>query len=314
MIGQLATEGHGASCEVFTYPVTRGGRDGNGQRDDDSDDTAGPRPTPSDGSSDGDSSTPLDHTGSGRPRSTGTDGPVPEARSTEPFGKVLDSLPISRLRPHADERPVEDLYPAFLVPLPLWRRAIDIAFASVLLTLLSPLLLATAVAVKLTSPGPVFFVQWRAGRGGRPFRFYKFRSMHVDADERKSELADDNEKDGPIFKMRDDPRITPLGRLLRKFSIDELPQLWNVLKGDMTLVGPRPPTLDEVAAYKRWQRERLDITGGLTCIWQVSGRSEIGFEEWVRMDLEYKRKRSAGLDLRLLWRTIGAVFSGRGAY
>ena len=139
--------------------------------------------------------------------------------------------------------------------------------------------------------------------------------MYVDAEERRKALETENDHtDGPIFKMRNDPRITPVGRILRRMSIDELPQLYNVLRGDMTLIGPRPPTLNEVEHYEPWQRKRLDITGGLTCIWQVSGRSEVGFEEWVRMDIEYQRKRSILFDVRLVMKTFGAVLSGRGAY
>jgi lipopolysaccharide/colanic/teichoic acid biosynthesis glycosyltransferase len=194
------------------------------------------------------------------------------------------------------------------------RRAIDILVSACLLTVLSPLLTIVAILIKCTSRGPVIYAQARAGLGGRPFRFYKFRSMYPDADARLAELHLTNEKDGPIFKMKRDPRVTPLGRVIRRLSIDELPQLWNVLIGDMTLVGPRPPTLNEVASYEPWQRERLGVTGGLTCIWQVSGRSELSFEQWVRMDLRYIRRRSLWLDLSILRRTFGAVLSGRGAY
>jgi len=194
------------------------------------------------------------------------------------------------------------------------RRLLDIAVAGTALALLSPLFLVVGFLVKVTSPGPIIFKQRRAGQWGEPFWFYKFRSMKVGADRIKKELQAQNEKDGPIFKIKNDPRMTPLGRFLRRTSIDELPQLWNVLKGDMTLVGPRPPTLDEVAEYEAWQFERLSVRGGLTCLWQVSGRSEIGFEDWVRLDLRYAQRRSAGMDLNLLLRTAKAVISGRGAY
>ena len=204
---------------------------------------------------------------------------------------------------------------AFTQPVSIWRRAVDILVSGTALVLLSPVFLVAALAVKFTTPGPIIFKQQRAGRGGVPFTFYKFRSMYLDAEARKAALAKENEhRTGPIFKMKKDPRITPVGRILRKTSIDELPQLYNVLKGDMTLIGPRPPTLDEVANYDLWQRKRLDLTGGITCIWQVSGRSEIQFDEWVRMDIEYQRKRSLWFDIKLLFRTIGAVVSGRGAY
>lgn len=294
---QLAASGLEVECQVYTYPLERGGRDGRGLRDEAG---AGGAPGPHRLESD----PPV--------RGTGTDGP---ARSAYPKAiEARTALHLSTEGVEGGPRPVRDLYPHFLEELPPWRRALDLVIASALLALLLPLFLVVAAAIKLTSRGPVLFVQWRAGRGGRPFRFFKFRSMYVDAEERRDELASENEQSGPIFKIRRDPRITPIGRLIRKASIDEMPQLWNVIVGDMTLVGPRPPTLDEVAAYETWQRERLDITGGLTCIWQVSGRSEIGFEEWVRMDLEYKRKRSPLFDVKLLWRTIGAVFTGRGAY
>lgn len=201
-----------------------------------------------------------------------------------------------------------------LQPVSFRRRALDICVASGMLLLLSPLLLCVAVAVKLTSAGPILFRQQRAGQGGVPFTFYKFRSMYLDAEARKAALASSNEQSGPVFKMKNDPRMTPLGRLIRRASIDELPQLYNVLIGDMTLVGPRPPTLDEVEKYEPWQRDRLSVKGGLTCIWQVSGRSEIGFQDWVRMDLRYARQRGLAMDIGLLAKTAKAVVSGRGAY
>jgi len=198
-------------------------------------------------------------------------------------------------------------------PIPWWKRALDILGASVLLALVSPLMALAAVAVRLSSPGPVIFRQQRVGLGGRVFWFYKFRSMYVDAEQRKKELEPLNEAQGPVFKITRDPRITPIGRLLRVTSIDELPQLWNVLKGDMSLVGPRPPIPEEVRQYAPWHRRRLDVPGGLTCIWQVSGRCDIPFEDWMRMDLRYTREQSLALDLALLWKTVGAVLSRRGA-
>ena len=213
-----------------------------------------------------------------------------------------------------DPRPISDMRSVFVEPLPLYRRAVDITVSGLAILALSPVLIGAAVLVKTTSPGSIIFWQWRAGRGGKPFRFYKFRSMYQDAESRKNDLRLVNEMDGPIFKIRDDPRITPVGRWLRKLSIDELPQLFNVLRGDMTLVGPRPPVLDEVESYKPWQRQRLDITGGLTCIWQVSGRSEVAFDDWMRMDIRYKQKRNLWMDVCLVVKTFGAVFSGRGAY
>ncbi|MFT4647433.1 MAG: lipopolysaccharide/colanic/teichoic acid biosynthesis glycosyltransferase [Glaciecola sp.] len=208
----------------------------------------------------------------------------------------------------------QDLSEAFVQPISWRRRTIDVLVSGSSLILLSPVLILAALAVRLSTPGPAIYTQLRAGPGGAPFKFYKFRSMYLDADARKAALKGKNEKTGPIFKMKNDPRITPVGRYLRKTSIDELPQLLNVLLGNMTLIGPRPPTLDEVENYSLWQRKRLDRTGGITCIWQVSGRSEIKFEEWVRMDIEYQQKRSFWFDLKLVLKTFGAVFSGRGAY
>ncbi len=207
-----------------------------------------------------------------------------------------------------------DIGPLETTEVSLLRRLLDIAVSGTALMLLAPLFLVVGILVKVTSKGPIIFKQQRAGQGGKPFWFFKFRSMRVDAEKIREQLAESNEKDGPIFKIKNDPRMTPIGRFLRKTSIDELPQLWNVLRGDMTLVGPRPPMLNEVAEYEPWQRERLNVKGGLTCVWQVSGRSEIGFEEWVRMDLRYAQRRSMSLDLMLLLRTAEAVVSGKGAY
>ena len=201
-----------------------------------------------------------------------------------------------------------------VAPLPFWKRAMDVAGASIALLLLWPLFLVAAIAIKLDSRGPIFFRQPRVGAGGHLFGFFKLRTMHVGSDEMKSELREHNEQSGPVFKMRADPRITRVGRFLRRSSIDELPQFWNVLKGDMSLVGPRPPTPDEVTEYEPWQLRRLLLTPGITCFWQVSGRSEIGFVDWVRLDLRYAERRSPGLDLALLAKTLPAVLSGRGAF
>ncbi|MCC7086832.1 MAG: sugar transferase [Pirellulales bacterium] len=189
----------------------------------------------------------------------------------------------------------------------------DVAGAAVGLIVLSPLFAAVAAAVKISSPGPVFFKQRRSGWGGQPFMMYKFRSMIVDAEGLKGELLAHNEQDGPAFKIECDPRVTKLGRFIRRTSIDELPQLWNVLRGEMTLVGPRPRPCDEQAGCSNWQRRRLDMTPGLTCIWQVSGRSNVTFNEWVRMDLEYVEGRSLWQDVKILAATLPAVISRRGA-
>ncbi len=193
------------------------------------------------------------------------------------------------------------------------KRGIDLLGAAALLVVLSPLLLATAAAIRLTDGGPVLFRQERVGRYGRRFTMYKFRSMVPDAEQRQSALAHLNEMSGPAFKLAADPRITTVGRWLRRSSIDELPQLWNVLRGEMSLVGPRPPLPGEVARYLRWQRRRLSMKPGLTCIWQVSGRNHLDFDTWIRLDLEYIDNWSLGLDLKLLMRTIPVVLTGYGA-
>ena len=195
------------------------------------------------------------------------------------------------------------------------KRFVDIVFSMAALIFLSPLFLILAILIKVTSPGPVFFVQVRVGRFGRHFYFYKFRSMYMDAEQRKAELLSKNQsRDGVIFKMKDDPRITPIGKILRKTSMDELPQFLNVLFGDMSLVGPRPPVPSEVMQYSLEERKRLNVQPGLTCLWQVSGRSEIPFKEQVSLDKQYIGSRSLKLDLLILLRTIPAILSGRGAY
>jgi exopolysaccharide biosynthesis polyprenyl glycosylphosphotransferase len=194
----------------------------------------------------------------------------------------------------------------------LTKRLIDVAVASVLIVVLSPLLLLIALLVRLTSPGPVIFSQTRCGLNGRAFIFYKFRSMVVNAEQRFHEVAHLTQRD-VATKIPNDPRLTPIGKWLRKFSLDELPQLFNVLKGDMSLVGPRPAIPSEVAQYQRWQRRRLRMRPGLTCLWAVQGRDHVDFETWMRMDLEYIDNWSLGLDARIMLLTIPEVLSGRGA-
>jgi len=194
------------------------------------------------------------------------------------------------------------------------KRGLDVAAASLVLCLIAPLLLVLALLVKLTSRGPVLYVSKRVGLCGAVFDFYKFRSMYVDADARRDALEKANEKDGPIFKMKRDPRITPLGRFMRKFSLDELPQFFNVLKGDMSLVGPRPPLVHEVEKYSGFEQERLTIRPGLTCYWQIMGRSDLTFEEWMVLDHRYLREMSLWTDLRIMIKTPVAVLLGRGAY
>ncbi len=195
------------------------------------------------------------------------------------------------------------------------KRAMDITVSLVALLIAAPLfILPSAILIRLTSPGPVVFRQKRVGRNGRLFTLYKLRTMRADAEALKESLQARNEVDGPAFKIRNDPRITGVGRILRKLSIDELPQLWNVLRGDMSLVGPRPPLPAEVAKYERWQRRRLSMRPGITCIWQVSGRSGVAFHRWMEMDLEYIDNWSLGLDLKILLKTIPSVFMARGAH
>jgi lipopolysaccharide/colanic/teichoic acid biosynthesis glycosyltransferase len=193
------------------------------------------------------------------------------------------------------------------------KRAIDVTGAAGLLLLALPILLLAALAIRLDSRGPVLFRQMRVGQGGRPFPMWKLRSMVDDAEERRSGLMRHNEMAGPVFKMRSDPRITRVGRVLRRFSIDELPQLWNVVRGDMSLVGPRPPLPCEVACYGLYERRRLSVKPGLTCEWQVSGRNQIGFDEWMRLDVAYADNWSIRGDLWLLLRTVPTVARGTGA-
>lgn len=194
------------------------------------------------------------------------------------------------------------------------KRVLDVVAASIVILLLSPLFLLLILAVKLTSRGPILYVSKRVGLCGKVFDFYKFRSMYVDADQKRVALEQANEKDGPIFKMKRDPRITPIGRFLRKFSLDELPQFYNVLKGDMSLVGPRPPLVHEVERYSSFEQERLTIRPGLTCYWQIMGRSDLSFEEWMILDHRYLREMSLWTDMKIMVKTPLAVLLGKGAY
>ena len=190
---------------------------------------------------------------------------------------------------------------------------LDAAISLAVLILLCPLMALVALLIKLTSPGPVLFVQNRVGMNQRQFKLYKFRSMVADAEDRKFALEHLNERDGPAFKIENDPRITRIGRFLRKTSIDELPQLFNVLSGEMSLVGPRPPLPDEVRKYEWLFRKRLSVKPGITCIWQISGRNSVSFDRWMQMDHEYIENWSLWLDLKILFKTIPAVLTSRGA-
>jgi exopolysaccharide biosynthesis polyprenyl glycosylphosphotransferase len=195
----------------------------------------------------------------------------------------------------------------------LVKRAVDFLMALALLLILSPLCLILTLLIKLTSRGPVFYRQVRCGLGGRKFQLYKFRSMRADAELCRQELEPLNEMDGPVFKIKDDPRCTAVGRFMRKFSLDELPQLINIFKGDMSFVGPRPPLPEEVEKYERWQRRRLRMQPGLTCLWALEGRNELNFQRWMELDLAYIDNWSPALDWKILLRTIPVVLLGRGA-
>ena len=189
------------------------------------------------------------------------------------------------------------------------KRLIDIVGSLCGIILLSPLFLIVAILIKIEDPkGKVFFAQERNGRYPKTFKMYKFRSMVHNAEDLLKDLMDRNEQTGPVFKINDDPRITKVGKFIRKTSIDELPQLFNVLKGDMSLVGPRPPIPHEVEQYNSYQMQRLAVKPGLTCIWQVSGRNNIGFDEWVEMDIEYIKTRNLWLDIKLIFKTVGVLF------
>ena len=193
------------------------------------------------------------------------------------------------------------------------KRLIDVVGAAFLLVLAAPVIGVAALIIRRTSPGCAIYRQTRCGRNGRHFQMLKLRTMSVDAEGRKEELIELNEMDGPVFKIHDDPRVTPVGRVLRKSSLDELPQLWNVLKGEMSLVGPRPPIPDEVDQYAISQRRRLSMRPGLTCLWQVNGRNAIGFADWVKLDVEYIDNWSLGMDLKILAKTLPAVLTRTGA-
>ena len=194
------------------------------------------------------------------------------------------------------------------------KRVLDLLLATMALLVLFPIMAITALAIKLESPGPIIFRQTRVGKWGKTFTCYKFRSMCIDAEARKQALIQQNEVDGPIFKMQTDPRVTRVGRIIRKLSIDELPQLLNVFKGDMSLVGPRPPVPHEVNQYKFDHLRRLDAMPGLTGLQQVSGRSDLPFDRWVELDLQYISQQSLRKDLEILLKTIPAVLLGKGAY
>ncbi|HLK40836.1 MAG TPA: sugar transferase [Polyangiaceae bacterium] len=234
-----------------------------------------------------------------------------------PFALPATGFRFGRARPE-HENAVADGYIHYLsvrhrpVQLVL-KRLFDVLATATALILLSPLMITVAVLIRCTSRGPILFKQERVGRHGHPFHMLKFRSMVVNAEELKAKLMALNEQAGPVFKMTRDPRITPVGRFIRKYSIDELPQLINVLRGEMSIVGPRPPVPSEVAKYEAWQRRRLSVRPGLTCVWQVSGRNEISFEEWMYMDMQYIDHWNLAHDFQLILKTVPVVLTGRGA-
>ena len=193
------------------------------------------------------------------------------------------------------------------------KRIIDIVASFTGLILLSPLILIVSMLIKLESKGEVIFKQKRVGLNGKEFYMYKFRSMVINAEELKEQLESQNEMSGPMFKIKDDPRITKVGKFIRKTSIDELPQLINVIKGDMSLVGPRPSLPKEVNKFEQWMMERLEVKPGLTCIWQISGRNNIDFEDWMKLDIKYVRERSLVLDFKLIFKTIFVLFGDKNA-
>ncbi len=201
-------------------------------------------------------------------------------------------------------------------PKSLWglgiKRLMDITLSGLGLVFLSPVYLGIALAIRRGSPGPAFFSQCRCTLNGRRFNMYKFRTMVQNAEDIRGELEAQNEVSGPVFKIKDDPRITPIGRILRRYSLDELPQLWNVFKGDMSIVGPRPPIPAEVAKYESWQRRRLSMRGGCTCLWQVGGRNQLDFEDWMRLDLQYIDTWSLSLDCIIILKTIRCMIKGTG--
>jgi exopolysaccharide biosynthesis polyprenyl glycosylphosphotransferase len=234
-----------------------------------------------------------------------------------PFALPAAGFRFGRARPE-HEKAVADGYIHYLSirhkPFQLaMKRLFDIASSGFALVALSPLMVFVALLIKLTSRGPILFKQVRVGQHGRPFNMLKFRSMVVNAEELKARLMAHNEQTGPVFKMARDPRITSIGRFIRKFSIDELPQLINVLRGEMSIVGPRPPVPSEVSKYEAWQRRRLSVRPGLTCVWQVSGRNQISFEEWMYLDMQYIDHWSLAHDFELILKTVPVVLTGRGA-
>lgn len=250
-----------------------------------------------------------------------------ELPRTRPMFETAESMGVSVcLMPDVYDHTVAKVRPSYINGLPaltyravpenqvtlLAKNIVDKVAAVVGLIVTAPITLATALFIKFDSRGPIFYKQTRCGLNGKQFSMYKFRTMCCDAEKRKADLLHENEMSGPVFKIKDDPRVTRVGRFLRKFSIDEIPQFLNVLKGEMSLVGPRPPLPHEVAGFQPWQRRKLSVKPGVTCIWQVNGRNNIGFEEWMRLDLDYIDNWSLWLDAKIIARTIPTVIKGSG--
>jgi lipopolysaccharide/colanic/teichoic acid biosynthesis glycosyltransferase len=224
-------------------------------------------------------------------------------------GKVVSV--VGRLKIDAGDGEIAVSKSAYMVV----KRLCDVLISSLILLALLPLFVIIAACIFISSPGPVLYKSWRYGAGGRKFEFLKFRSMYTDADKRQKEMEGScNEKDGPIFKMKNDPRIIPIGKFLRKFSLDELPQLINVIKGDMSLVGPRPLPCHQGDGLRGRELERMSVPQGMTCFWQVMGRSDLSFQEMVELDLKYVEEISFGTDAKIMLKTPAAVVTGKGAY
>jgi lipopolysaccharide/colanic/teichoic acid biosynthesis glycosyltransferase len=227
----------------------------------------------------------------------------PMAVGSATLSTTLEAAPTEQLIYGAGD--VSTTGPAYRIT----KRFLDAVLSAAGIIALLPLMTVVAILIKLTSPGPVFFRQTRIGRNGIPFTFFKFRSMEIGSEERKEGLLGMNQAEYPLFKMRNDPRVTRVGRAIRRVGIDELPQLWNVVRGDMSLVGPRPHLPEEVREYKPWHWARLEVTPGITCVWQVTAKKELSFNEWIESDLEYVGRQSTWLDFTILARTFLVLFS-----
>ena len=226
--------------------------------------------------------------------------------------RVLDADPMATRR-HDRDLQIVPIFEWAVRPCPAWKRCVDILVSLMILVAVSPILLSAMLAIRLTSPGPTMFRQQRIGLGGRVFWMYKLRTMVNGSEEVRADLSHFNEQSGLAFKMLHDPRVTTVGRFLRRSSLDELPQLWNVLRGDMSVVGPRPLPASDWHPHEAWQCVRHDVKPGMTCTWQVSGRIEVPFDEWMRMDLDYVREMSFWTDVRIIFQTVPAVLAQRGA-